>query len=292
MLRLASVVSLAAVAVPLSAVAENALSGHVSAAEKDEGGVLVHTVTSPYQAGAPQIRVLLPENLARGQRYPVVYVLPVEAGDGNRYGDGLREVIRARLHRRDAAIFVAPTFSHLPWYADHPTDAKKRQESYLLRVVLPYVERTYPVQAEAEGRLLLGFSKSGWGAWSLLLRHPDVFGRAAAWDAPLMMRRLGKYGTKPIFGTQHQFEAYRPADLLRNSAAKLRHEKRLILFGYGGFRSHHRQMHDLLKELQRPHHYRDGPRRKHDWHSGWVKPAMELLLADGEDASKKGDKGR
>ena len=27
------------------------------------------------------------------------------------------------------------------------------------------------------------------------------------------------------------------------------------------------------------HEYRDGPARKHDWHSGWVAEAAELLLA-------------
>ena len=36
------------------------------------------------------------------------------------------------------AIFVAPTFSHLPWYADHPSDASIRQETYFLKVVVPF----------------------------------------------------------------------------------------------------------------------------------------------------------
>ena len=90
---------------------------------------------------------------------------------------------------------MAPTFSHLPWYADHPTDPDIRQESYLLEVVIPFIEANYPARADRRGRLLLGFSKSGWGAYSLLLRHPDVFGKAAAWDAPLMMSEPGKYGS-------------------------------------------------------------------------------------------------
>ena len=44
----------------------------------------------------------------------------------------------------------------LPWYADHPTDVGIRQESYFLKVVLPFVERTYPARTERDGRLLLG----------------------------------------------------------------------------------------------------------------------------------------
>ena len=52
---------------------------------------------------------------------------------------------------------------------------------------------------------------------------------------------------------------------------------RLVLTGYGNFRDEHRQMHDLLDELRIPHLYRDGPERKHDWHSGWVSESVELL---------------
>jgi hypothetical protein len=36
--------------------------------------------------------------------------------------------------------------------------------------------------------------------------------------------------------------------------------------------------------LKLAHEYRDGPARKHDWHSGWVKEAAELLLPAPKDA--------
>lgn len=52
----------------------------------------MHRVKSPYQQGETEIRVLLPDNPARGERFPVVYVLPVEAGGEHRYGDGLAEI--------------------------------------------------------------------------------------------------------------------------------------------------------------------------------------------------------
>ena len=95
---------------------------------------MVHAVRSPYQAGTTLIRVLLPEKLEPGRKYPVVYVLPVEAGTESRYGDGLKEVQKLGLPDRLGAVFVAPTFSHIPWYADHPTRPEVRQESYFLKV--------------------------------------------------------------------------------------------------------------------------------------------------------------
>ncbi|HET6574085.1 MAG TPA: alpha/beta hydrolase-fold protein [Fimbriiglobus sp.] len=252
----------------------------ISEAKNDDNGFLVHEVRSPFQAKTTQIRVLRPEKLEKGKQYPVVYVLPVEAGTESRYGDGLKEVKKLDLHNTLGAVFVAPTFSHLPWYADHPTDPEVRQDGYFLKVVVPFIDKTYPVQAEANGRLLLGFSKSGWGAWSLLLRHPDRFGKAAAWDAPLMMDKPGKYGSGDIFGTDANFEGYRVGKLLEGKADKLQKGKRLILLGYGNFRAEHQKAHALMDKLKVAHEYRDGPARKHDWHSGWVKEAVELLVAE------------
>jgi len=250
----------------------------VSSPSKDEHGFLVHDVASSFQSGKTQMRVLLPEDLKAGRQYPVIYVLPVEAKNESRYGDGLLEIQKLDLHNKHRTIFVAPTFSHLPWYADHPTDPDIRQESYFVKLVVPFIEKTYPAISNPEGRLLLGFSKSGWGAWSLLLRHPDVFGRAAAWDAPMMMDRQGKYGSAEVFGTQENFEKYRIVDLLRTGRDSLGPGKRLILTGYGSFRKEHEQVHSLMDELKIPHEYRDGPQRKHDWHSGWVAEAAELLV--------------
>ncbi len=250
----------------------------ISDARKDDDGFLVHAVRSPYQARTTEIRVLLPDKPAKGQRYPVVYVLPVEAGREHHYGDGLREVKKRRLHARYQAVFVAPTFAHLPWYADHPTRADIRQETYFRKVVVPFVEKTYPVRPGAGGRFLLGFSKSGWGAFSLLLRHPDEFARAAAWDAPFMMDRPGSFGSKAIFVTQDNFDKYRMTRLLAARAGRLGTDPRLIVLGYGNFREQHRKVHALMTELKISHEYRDGPARKHEWHSGWVVEAVGLLL--------------
>lgn len=246
---------------------------------RDDNGFVVHVVRSEYQSGTTKIKVVVPDSLEPGKRYPAVYVLPVEAGEESRYGDGLKEVRKLDLHNKHKAVFVAPTFSHLPWYADHPTKTEIRQESYFLKVVVPFVEQTYPVKAEAASRLLLGFSKSGWGAFSLILRNPDVFGKAAAWDAPLMMDQPGKYGSGDIFGTPDNFAGYQITKLLEAKAPLFQKEKRLILAGYGNFRDHHEKARALMDQLKIAHEYRDGPVLKHDWHSGWVQGAVESLLA-------------
>jgi len=248
------------------------------------GSLEVDVLHSEYQSEPTTIHVLVPDDDGSGAPYPVVYVLPVEARDEHRFGDGMREVLDRDLHNRYGAVFAEPTFSLLPWYADHPTDPDIRQESYLLQTVVPFVEAHYPVRGDREGRLLLGFSKSGWGAFSLLLRHPEVFGRAAAWDAPLMMAPPMQWGSAPIFGTTGNFDRYRIDRLLQERGDALGDTPRLILLGYGSylgyssFRDGHIAAHKLMGRLGIPHVYRDGPRREHDWHSGWLADAAGLLL--------------
>jgi enterochelin esterase-like enzyme len=242
--------------------------------------IITHEVLSNYQSERTQIQVLLPETLDPA-RSRVVYVLPVGAhlSEQREYGHVLLELQRLGLHNKNNVIFVKPTFSATPWYGDHAWDPAIRQESHVLNVVLPFVDTTYSTATTPDARHLLGFSKSGWGAWSLLLRHPDLFSRALAWDSPVMLDRVGPWETSRIFGTQENFEAYKLSNLVRTRGAKLGPGTRLILMGHGVFRQHNASMAELLGTLHIPHQYEDGPRRKHAWVSGWLADAVDLLVS-------------
>lgn len=255
----------------------------ISDAETDRNGFLVHTVSSPYQQGETKIRVLLPGQIQKKKKYRVLFVLPVEANEENRFGDGLLEIKKAKLHNKYHLICVAPTFSHLPWYANHPTDRTIQQETYFMKVVVPFVDRSYPTTQCSEGRYLLGFSKSGWGAFSLILRHPEIFAKAAAWDAPLMKQKPDQFGMGPVFGSQENFKQYKISSLIQQKASQFQKRNRLILTGYGNFRKHHLQFHQLIKENDIDCIYRDGPKRNHHWNSGWVAEAIELLMLEEND---------
>jgi hypothetical protein len=241
---------------------------------------IVHQVNSIRQSAMTSVRVLLPDRLPEDGEpsLSVVYVLPVEAGDGMRWGDSLAEFQKHDLHNKYRIVCVFPTFSDLPWYADHPEKTQLQQEAYLLQDVLPLVEQRHPVLRTRKGRLLVGFSKSGWGAWSLLLRHPDIFYRAAAFDAPMMMDAPGNYGSAPIFGTADNFRRYQISTLLEQRATDLRKEpSRLMLIGKGNFQPEHVQIKSRLESAKIPHTWIEGPVREHSWHSGWLPEAIDWL---------------
>lgn len=263
-------------------------------------GVWRYEVDSPFQHKPNAVEVLLPDDfdakatMDASKPYRVLYVLPVEAAPETKWGDGLQEVRKADAHNRHRLICVAPAFDTLPWYADHPTDPKARHESYLKRAVVPLIESRYPTPGTREGRLLLGFSKSGWGAFALVLRDPDFWGYAASWDAPLLLdgTDLGVFGTGPQFGTRENFEQYLPSRLAERQAEHFRDRTRLVLSGTANFgpepagrfkdRPHTAAFHDKLTGLGIRHVYRDDLKVRHHWESGWVKPVVDALaqLAD------------
>jgi len=221
--------------------------------------------------------VLLPSPLVSNRLYKVVYLLPVARGDSRPWGDAMVEVLKDGFHETQQLLFVLPTFSHAPWYADRPGDPRLRQESHFLKVVLPFIESAYPVLPTRKGRLLLGFSKSGWGAYSLLLRNPEVFSKVVAWDAPFGQQSPNKYGMSEVFASQDDLDPYCIWDLLKEHAELFATEKRFALLGYGVFRGHHQATHFRMTKLGIAHEYQDGPRREHYWHSGWVPSAVEFL---------------
>ena len=114
----------------------------------------------------------------------------------------------------------------------------------------------------------------------MLLRHPEDFGRAFAFDSPLDWPN--RHGFIDLLGSASNFENYRLTNLLPQRAELLRGQPaRLIMLGYNyGFaREHHAQIHNLMDRLGIPHVYLPGVNRPHRWDSGWVEMAVDLLLS-------------
>ena len=97
-------------------------------------------------------------------------------------------------------------------------------ETYFLKVVVPFVKQTYLAGGDKAHRLLVGFSKSGWGAFSLLLRYPDRFGKAAAWDAPLMI-------DVPLWKNLENFRKYQISRLAKRHTGYLERNRDKSFWG-------------------------------------------------------------
>src|SRR5207253_4804902 len=144
---------------------------------------------------ATTLRILEPTNPAPGEPRRFLYLLPVLAGltdQSSRFGDGLEEARMLDLQDRYNATLVAPSFNIEPWYGDHATNPDRRLESFLVKDIVPFVDKLAAPGTTPE-RWLAGLSKSGWGALSLIFRNPNVFSAAACWDAPAELYDITTY---------------------------------------------------------------------------------------------------
>ena len=265
------------------------LTAAARSAKIDSHGIQVHQLQSPYQQKETSLRVLLPDELRAGKRYRVLFVLPVHEDGLFKNGDGLVEVHKLNVHNTHQLICVAPAFSTKPWFADHDQNPAKLDESHLLKTVIPFLETNYPVRTDRKARLLIGFSKSGWGAMTLLLRHPDTFYKAVGWD-PGIRIDMGPFRNdedrekriRSNFGSDENFEKFRISTLLKTRGNALGDEVRLFYFSRDG---HPRalggaQIHNLMVQKGIPHRYVMEAYREHRWDSGWMPEALEFLIGD------------
>lgn len=244
-----------------------------------------HSIESPYQSHETSLRVLLPNGLDLSKRYPVLYVLPVHEDGSQKHGDGLMEIAKLNVADRYQVICVAPSFSSEPWYADHDQNPNKRDESHLMKTVMPFIESHYPTERDRGARYLIGFSKSGWGAISLLLRHPETFHKIAAWDPGIRidMGPMDEDTDDQIqtgFGSRENFENYRLSNLFEESGSRLGPEVRLFYFNCDGVKrtAGGARLHSLMIRENIPHRYVMESNRDHRWDSGWVTEAIAFLF--------------
>ena len=247
----------------------------------DKTGVWRMMVESPHQGEASPVELLLPSDLDASKRYPVVFILPVVGAKGQgSFGDGLQEARKADVANKFQVICVCPYMHLIPWYGNHHSDADKQQERYMLESLIPFIDQHYPT--DPKQRKLIGFSKSGWGALTMIMRHPQVFQAAAIWDAPLMIngkaKDWGPMGLKKVYGKPEAMLPNIPRALIETHAKPLLKEQRLVL-GLGNFwRKHMQPFHELLKAQKIPHVFRTDLTQKHRWDTGWFVPMFEELM--------------
>jgi S-formylglutathione hydrolase FrmB len=176
-----------------------------------QSGVITHSIRSRYLGRVETaIHVLLPSTFDRRRRYKVLYILPVvdgETGGKPRWGKPLEVAKKHKFADKYNVICVMATYDRGTLYVNHPTRKDMQHEDYFVKDVVPFIDRQYPTVAAPRGRLLTGFCASGNGAMWLLLRHLDMFGKAAVWDTWLDMTTMHPPDRKQL-GTGEIFQKY------------------------------------------------------------------------------------
>ena len=113
---------------------------------------------------------------------------------GGRCIDAVPYFDRAIAKGRMPPVIVAIPDGHIPgsFFDSHFLNIRSgRYEDYLLQDVLPFVEAHFPVRPERQAHAIMGFSLSGWAAYSVALKNTARFGAVVGILPPLNMR-LGR----------------------------------------------------------------------------------------------------
>ena len=147
--------------------------------DRPEETVATVEVPSASMGKSVPVTVILPwgEHLKNdpAKRFPVVYLLH-GAGDSHLHA---RHPLFRRLAMEHKVMVVCPSGTRT-WWLDSPVDPKFRYETFVTKELLPWIDAHYPTVADRDHRFLTGNSMGGHGSFYLAMRHPDLFGAAAA----------------------------------------------------------------------------------------------------------------
>ena len=259
----------------------------VSNLRTDANGVVWYNALSSYNGpGSTTLRVLAPRTPA-GITHRFIYVLPVidDVGLDDPFGDGLEALRALNVHNDFNAHIIAPSFNVVPWYADHDSDPSRRYESFIVSDLVPWVQANLSATGHEE-HWLIGFSKSGFGAVTLLLRNPSVFAAAAAWDFPADQPDTSIWDMLHNYGTDNNYQAnYRLTNgWIAARKAPFQSAMRLWLsydegtyLGSPTFLSEVSAFAGRLQSNQVRFMRTGGETREHSWTSGWLSKALAGL---------------
>jgi hypothetical protein len=253
----------------------------------DANGVASYDVTSAENGyGTQTLRVLAPTHPAAGVPHSFLYVLPVEAGLGTVYGDGMATLEALDAENQYNLTIIEPSFGIEPWYADNPNDSKLRYETFMTQDLVPWVTQNLSTTGH-EQNWLIGFSKSGIGGQDLILKHPDIFTLAASWDFPADMSSYGQYGGSSAsqYGTDANFQAnYRLTPIfLEGHKLPFISSNRIWIGGYQAFQTDMTDYDALLNSEGIAHTTETPTLMPHRWDSGWVQIALAALRQDSQN---------
>lgn len=161
-----------------------------------------------------EIPVYLPPSCGK-RRLPVIYYLPGFTGGGrsvvnyNPWKENLAERydrLIAEGKAKECLLVVADAFTAYGGSQYLNSSATGRYEDFIVRELVPFIEDKFAAGGRAGARALLGKSSGGFGALTLGMRHPGVFGHIFAHsadmgfetcyglDLPRLVNALDKYG--------------------------------------------------------------------------------------------------
>jgi len=212
---------------------------------------------------------------SRGPATARILLMPAGEASNPDLGDGFSAAMEW-LQQSSASVEIAyPDFAKAPgWYVDRPEIGRSPEAAILS--LARFWQNAHPLPL-----YLMGFSKSGYAAVSLLARHRDerLFSGAMAWDAPLMLQEISSNSMLESYGSPDNFNACRVDRRIRDLGAAVADDRaRLVLDGFNAWGRQMQEYHRLLVEAGVAHHYGETRRNWHRWDVSWMSDCLDRMF--------------
>ena len=235
-------------------------------------------------------RILYPVEYQRAgkqeKRFPVLYLLHGLTGQSSNW----IERTRIALYATHYDLFIVMVEGGNGWYTDSATVPTDKYESYIVRELIPDVEKRFRVSQTRAGRAVAGLSMGGYGAFKFGLKYPEMFALAASMSGALDVASWSEKELKDpgeirdsvmrTFGPANS--TTRGANDIHKLVREVRSERMADLpylyldCGIDDFLfKNNRDFAGLLVEHKIPHEYRQLP-GSHDWQY-WDRQVNEIL---------------
>lgn len=126
--------------------------------------------------------------------------------------------------------------------------------------------------------ILVGFSKSGLGAWHIARTMTDHVLATLIFDAPVARAELPPWGTQPFCADDDAWQADLPLRNVQAFDAALPKTHRLVLISGANFHEEMGSLSQALSDIGHKHVFVDRRDMKHHWNSGWIEEGLKRFL--------------
>jgi Predicted esterase len=243
-------------------------------------------------------RVIMPAGYAEAanaaKRYPVIYLLHGLTGHFNNWTD--RTKITEYIDKMNV-IIVTPEGED-GWYTDGATNANDKYESYIVKELIPEIDKKFRTISDRKNRAIAGLSMGGYGSLKFGMKYPDMFLLSGSFSGALGAASFPSNGPNQglmkslniIYGPMDS-ETRKANDIFKMVREITPDKTKALPFLYidcgteDFLFQNNRDFIDLLVEKKVPHEFRQLP-GGHTW-PYWDKQVQEFLrLAERSFAAK------
>jgi putative tributyrin esterase len=231
-------------------------------------------------------RVILPDDYSasnENKRYPVILLLHGLTGHYDNWSDKTKLTEYSRSH---GFIIVTPEGDN-GWYTDSASAPNDKYESYIVKELIPEIDKKFRTVADRDHRAIAGLSMGGYGSIKFGLKYPEMFSLVGSFSGALgaasfTEKNAGGIGKSIdlIYGPADG-ETRRSNDIFGLVRALTPEKIAALPFVYldcgteDFLIQNNRDFLSLLNEKKVPHEYRELP-GKHDW-KFWDSQVEEFL---------------